>query len=91
MARKGNSKAIEVWKITGRYLGLGLANIIDTLSPDIIVIGGGIATAGELLLNSAKSEMRKNVLSSEAKKTQIIMAKLGEWAGAIGAGLLLNQ
>jgi glucokinase len=88
MAREGNSKAIEVWKITGKYLGLGLANIIDTLNPDIIVIGGGIASAGELLLNSAKSEMRKNVLSSSAKKTPIILAKLGEWAGAIGAALL---
>lgn len=88
MARKGDSKAIEVWKITGEYLGLGLANIVDALNPDIIVIGGGIASAGELLLNSAKSEMRKNVLSPAAKKTQVVLAKLGEWAGAIGAALL---
>ncbi|HUT96262.1 MAG TPA: ROK family protein [Candidatus Paceibacterota bacterium] len=91
MARKGDSKAMEVWKITGEYLGLGLANIVDTLNPNIIVIGGGIANAGELLLNSAKSEMRKNVLSPKAKKTQVILAKLGEWAGAIGAGLLLDK
>lgn len=88
MARKGNSKAIEVWKITGGYLGLGLANIVDNLNPDIIVIGGGIANAGELLLNSAKKEMRKNVLSPLAKKTPVILSKLGEYAGAIGASLL---
>jgi len=89
LARKGDRKAIEVWQETGKYLGLGLANIVDALNPDIIVIGGGIANAGELLLNSAKKEMRKNVLSSLAKKTQVLKAGLGEYAGAIGAGLLI--
>lgn len=88
MARKGNTKAIEIWKETGEYLGVGLVNIIDSLNPDIIIIGGGIAKAGELLLNSAKKEMRKNSLSLKAKKTSVIPAKLGEFAGAIGAGLL---
>ena len=90
LARKGNRKALEVWQETGKCLGIGLANIVDTLNPDIIVIGGGIANAGELILNSAKSEMRKNILSPKAKKTQVLKAKLGEWAGAIGAGLLVN-
>lgn len=88
MAKKRNKKAIEVWKITGRYLGLGLANIVDTLNPDIIVIGGGIAGAGEFLLKSARKEMKKNILSPLAKDTKIVRAKLGEFAGAIGAGLL---
>lgn len=88
MARKGSLKAIEVWKITGEYLGLGLANIVDTLNPDIIIIGGGIAGAGKFLLNSARSKMRNNILSPIAGKTQVVPAKLGEWSGAIGAGLL---
>jgi glucokinase len=91
MARKGDEKAIETWKETGKYLGIGLANIVDMFNPDVIVIGGGIASAGELLLNSAKSEMRKNILSLSAKKTQVLKTKLGEYAGAIGAGLLFNQ
>jgi glucokinase len=90
LARQGNAKAIEIWRETGKYLGIGLANIVDALNPDIIVIGGGISNAGELILNSAKSEMRKNVLSPQAQKTQVIKAKLGEFAGAIGAGLLFN-
>jgi len=89
MARKGNRKAIEIWQETGKYLGLGLANIVDSLNPDIIIVGGGIANAGELILNSAKKEMRKNILSPLAKKTSVIKAKLGEFAGAIGAGLLI--
>ncbi len=91
LARKGDEQALETWKETGKYLGIGLANIVDMFNPDVIVIGGGIANAGELLLNSAKSEMRKNILSVSAKKTQVLKTKLGEWAGAIGAGLLFNQ
>jgi glucokinase len=88
MAKKGNKKAIKVWEITGRYLGTSLANIVDDLNPDVIVIGGGIAGAGEFLLASARKEMRKNILSSIAKNTKVVRAKLGEYAGAIGAALL---
>jgi len=89
MAEKGDKKAIKVWEITGRYLGLGLANLVDIFNPEIIVIGGGIANAGEFLIGPAKEEMKKNVLSPIAKNTPVVRAKLGEWAGAIGAGLLL--
>lgn len=88
MAKKGNKKAIKVWEITGKYLGIGLANIVDILNPDIIVIGGGIAGAGEFLLRPARKEMKKNILSPLAKNTKVVRAKLGEYAGAIGAGLL---
>lgn len=88
MAKESNKKAIKVWEITGRYLGIGLANLVDILNPDIIIVGGGIAGAGEFLLNPARREMRKNILSPIAKNTKVISAKLGEFAGAIGAGLL---
>jgi glucokinase len=92
IARKGDQKAIETWNEVGKHLGLGLANIVDILNPEIIIVGGGIARgAGELLMNPAKKEMRKNVLSESAKKTPVILAKLNEYAGAIGAGLLFNQ
>ena len=88
MAEKGNKKAIKVWEISGQYLGIGLANLVNVLNPDIIVIGGGIAGAGELLLRSARKEMKKNILSPLAKNTKVVRAQLGEFSGAIGAGLL---
>ena len=88
MAKKGNKKAIRVWQITGQYLGIGLANLINIMNPDIVVIGGGIANVGEFLLKPAKKEMKKNILSPLAKNTPVVKAKLGEYAGAIGAGLL---
>lgn len=88
MAKKGNKKAIKVWQITGQYLGIGLANLINIMNPDVIVIGGGIANVGRLLLRPAGKEMKKNILSPLAKNTPVVKAKLGEYAGAIGAGLL---
>ena len=88
MVKKGNKKAIKVWQITAKHLGTGLANIVDILNPDIIVIGGGIANVGEFLLKPARKEMKKNILSPLAKNTPVVKVKLGEYAGAIGAGLL---
>jgi glucokinase len=88
MAKRGNKKAIKVWQITGQYLGIGSANLVNILNPDIIVIGGGIAGAGEFLLSPARKEMKKNILSPLAKNTKVVRAQLGEYAGAIGAGLL---
>jgi glucokinase len=88
MAKRGGKKAIKAWEITGKYLGVGLANLVDSLNPDIIIVGGGIARAGELLLSPARKEMKKNILSPLAKDTPVVRAKLDERAGAIGAGLL---
>jgi len=90
MAKKGDKKAIKVYEIAGEYLGIGLANIVNILNPKIIVIGGGIANAGELIFKSAREVMRKNVFSHLAKRTKIIRAKLGRDAGAIGAALLIK-
>lgn len=88
MAKKGNKKAIKIWQITAKHLGIGLANLVNIMNPDIIVIGGGIANVGGLLLRPAVKEMKKNILSPLAKNTLVVKAKLGEYAGAIGAGLL---
>jgi len=91
LAKKGNKKAIKVYQVLGEYLGVGLANLVNILNPDIIIIGGGIANAKELLFNPARKVMRKNILSPLAKNTKVVRAKLGEDAGAIGAALLLKS
>ena len=88
MAKRGDKKAIKAWKITGQYLGTALANIVDELNPDLIIVGGGIAGAKEFLLGPARKQMKKNILSLIAKNTKVVRAKLGEYAGAIGAALL---
>jgi glucokinase len=88
LAEKGNKKAIKAWKIIGENLGLGLANIVDTLNPEVIVVGGGIARAGKLLFGPAIATMKKNIVSKRAKNTKVVSAKLGKFSGAIGATLL---
>ncbi|MDP2934259.1 MAG: ROK family protein [bacterium] len=88
LAKKGDKRAIKLYETVGKYLGIGLANIVDTINPEVIVIGGGIMRAGKFILNPAKKEMKKNILSQSAKKTKILKSKLGKFAGAIGATLL---
>lgn len=91
-ARKGEQYAKAIYQEFGRNLGVGLANLINILDPEIVIIGGGIAKAWPLFLNAAKSEIKKRVLSIESKKSvKIKISKLGDLAGAIGAALLLEN
>ncbi len=91
LAKNGNNKAIKAYKITGKYLGLGLSDIVNILNPDILIIGGGISNAGNLLLAPARNTMKENIVSLLAKNTKVIKARLGENAGAIGATLLVKH
>jgi len=88
LAKKGDRRAIKLYETVGKYLGIGLANVVDTINPEVIVVGGGIMRAGKFILAPAKKEMKKNILSQGAKKTKIFKSKLGKFAGAIGATLL---
>jgi len=88
LSAKGDKKALRVYEITGQYLGIGLANIVNILNPEIIVIGGGLIKAGEFILKPARREMKKNIISPLAKNTKVVKVKLGKFSGAIGAALL---
>jgi len=88
LAKKGDRRAIKLYETVGKYLGIGLANVVDTINPEVIVVGGGIMRAGKFILAPAKKEMKKNILSQGAKKTKIFKSKLGKFSGAIGATLL---
>ena len=88
LAKKGDERAIKLYETVGKYLGIGLANVVDTINPEVIVVGGGIMRAGKFILAPAKKEMKKNILSQGAKKTKIFKSKLGKFSGAIGATLL---
>ncbi len=86
-ARNGDAMAIEGLQRVGQYLGIGLGNLITLFAPDRLVIGGGIAAAGDLLLESARAEIRKRVLTTAVDEVQILTAELGTWAGSIGAAV----
>ena len=71
------------------YLSVGVLNIINSLQPDMLVIGGGISKAGELILTPLCEQVEKLVYTKDDNiQTQIVMAKLGNEAGILGAALL---
>jgi len=86
-ARAGDPKALAGLAEIGRYLGIGIASMIAVISPDTVVIGGGIAAAGELLLDPIREELRERVRTTSLDDVSLVTAELGTWAGAIGAGI----
>lgn len=88
LARTNDPAAIKALSVTGRLLGVALANIANIFNPQVIVLGGGVAQAGEFLIGPAKDEMNKRVMPYNASGLKIKTARLGPLAGAIGAALL---
>jgi glucokinase len=86
-ARGGDAQAIEGLTRVGRYLGIGIANMITVISPDKVVIGGGISAAAELLMGPIRDEVRQRVRTTSLDDVEIVTAELGTWAGAIGAAM----
>jgi len=75
-----------------KNLGIGFANIINFLDPDAIIIGGGVAESIRTILPKAKATMNKFVISPKSRRNiRIIIGKLGEDAGAIGAAALFYE
>lgn len=90
-ASEGDSVAKSAIDIMANYLGIGLANVANILGPDLIVIGGGMAQLGDLLLKSVQEALRKHSFGVCAENTRIVLSSLGPYAGVIGAGALVFQ
>ncbi|ASN07421.1 ROK family transcriptional regulator [Virgibacillus necropolis] len=88
-AKKGDSLSIEILSQAGRYLGIGLTNLIHTLNPSRIIIGGGVSKAEDFIMDSVKQTIHERVLEQSAKQTEILLSKLGDYVTAIGAVSLL--
>lgn len=87
-ARAGDAQALAGMGEVGRYLGLGLGNLVSVLTPDRIVIGGGVgAAAADLLVEHIHAELRRRIHTTSLDELEIVTAELGVWAGAIGAAL----
>jgi len=89
-ARSGDQKTIDALADMGKNLGVGLANIINIIDPEAIIIGGGIASLGEFILPGIQPMIEKFVISPDAKKTRILFSQLGRFGGALGATLLFK-
>ena len=87
-AQAGDELAIEIFAETGRYIGIALTSIAHILNPQIAIIGGGIAEAGEkLLFEPIRAELSKRAMDIPAQM-KIVKAHLGNDAGIVGAAML---
>lgn len=88
-ARQGEQAAVEILTTMGTYLGVGAAVFVNALDPELIVVGGGVAAAGELLLAPARKALGTHVLGPGFRpEVPMVVAELGSDAGMVGAGLL---
>jgi glucokinase len=90
-AHAGDAAAMEIVEIWAERVGIGIANAINTFDPDEVVIGGGAARAGELLLEPARRVALGYVVPGLGGRTNIRLAWHGVRAGVLGAALLAGQ
>lgn len=90
-AKAGDCVAKRIFEIIGEHIGIGLASIVNLLNPEKIIIGGGVAEAGDLLLDPIKETVKKRAMPIQANAVSIVSAKLGNTAGVIGASLLVES
>jgi glucokinase len=87
-AQGGDDRAIEAFRILGGRLGLGIASMINAFEPLELVVGGGVSSAGDLLLAPAAETAWRFVLPGVGTQTTIRLARHGPQAGVLGAALL---
>ncbi len=88
-ARGGDARAAGALAELGSLLGAGIGSLVNIFDPDVVVVGGGFgASAGELVLVSAREAARAEALAPAAERVRIVSAELGAGAGLIGAGLV---
>ena len=90
-ARAGDEGAIAFWQTYGRWLGAGIASLVYVLTPEAVIIGGGISAAAELFLPTTLAELKTRVLPSSREGMQLLVAELGNQAGIAGAARLALQ
>jgi glucokinase len=88
LAYDGDAAAIEALELIGTRLGAGITSLVNIFNPEVVVIGGGVIAAGELLLAPARAVVAERALPPSRDLVQIVAARFGVEAGMIGAGAL---
>jgi glucokinase len=88
LAHDGDAAAVEAVAEVGRWLGVGLSGLVNVFDPEVVVVGGGVVRAGDLLLDPAREELAARALPPIAESVRVVPAALGEESGMVGAALL---
>lgn len=89
IAQKGDQASIEVFEMAGHALGIGLTNLVDIVSPNKVIIGGGIALSGDLLLGPARQIIRQRAFPPKNRDVEVVQAALGDLSGLYGAAAMV--
>jgi glucokinase len=90
-AREGDAGALAHLDRLGRYLGIGISNMVNAFQPEVVAIGGGLSAASDLFLETAVAEAGSRALPALWERAIVQVAQAGGEAGMIGAGLLALQ
>lgn len=91
LAKQGDRDSISILRETGTWLGIGLANFVNTLNPEVIAIGGGVVSAGDTLLEPARREIHLRARSPSRDLVEVKEATLGDGSGLLGAAALARD
>jgi glucokinase len=91
LAYDGDPDALGLLTRLGEWLGVGLANIANIFNPDVIVVGGGVLAAGELILAPARRVLTERALALPAEHVRVVPARFGADSGMLGAALLARD
>jgi glucokinase len=87
-ARQGSRESVAALAEIGRRLGSGISSLVNIFEPEVVVIGGGFGSAGELLLGPAREVVAREALPPGRDTVRIVPAELGPRAGLVGAGFV---
>lgn len=90
-AREGDPEAVEVIARAGTYFGVGIVNLVNIVAPELVIVGGGLASLGPLFLDPAREVVRRRAHPVIRDKIRIVPAELGYEAGCIGAAVLARR
>ncbi len=91
LAENGDKDALKTWKEFGKHLAVPISWSINLIDPELIVLGGSIANASPFFMPTLEKQLRKQICPEPAEKTKIVIAKLGDYAGFIGAACLVLE
>lgn len=90
-ALQGDAVAKKIYTKMGETIGIGLASVVNLLNPEKIIIGGGVAEAGDILFDPIRKTIQERAMPIQAAAVQVVPAQLGNTAGVIGASLLIES
>lgn len=88
LAHDGDAAARDVVTLIGERLGIGIASLVNIFNPEVVVVGGGVIAAGDLLLEPARQVVRERALAPSRDLVRVVPARFGAESGMLGAALL---